>query len=183
AVQAKDLLPGVAYEVVDSRSASMAMGFSVLAVARAAQAGASLAECKAIAENARQQIGVIFVVDTLKYLHLGGRIGGATRFLGTALDLKPLLELVDGRIEAVERVRTKRKAIDRLLDLAEQRIDGRKPVRLAALHANAEEEADHLVERAGARFNAVEILCEELSPVVGVHAGPGTIGLAYMVGM
>jgi DegV family protein with EDD domain len=168
--------------VVDSEATSMAMGFPVLQVARAAEKGTELGECEEIALRLCAQSGVMFVVDTLKYLHLGGRIGGGARFLGTALNLKPILELTGGKIEAIERVRSKRKAVDRILDLVEQRIAGRKPVRIAALHAMAYNEAAELLERANERLHPIESYISEVSPVVGVHTGPGVVGLAYMVG-
>ena len=95
----------------------MALGFQVMAAARAAVAGASLEECKAIAEDAKAKTGVVFVVDTLEFLHRGGRIGGASRFLGTALKLKPVLEVQNGHIEPIERVRTAKKAHARLMEI------------------------------------------------------------------
>lgn len=181
--QAKALLPGSEIEIVDSYSTAMAMGYQVLSVARAAKDGANLLECKALAEKARQHTGVIFAVDTLEFLHRGGRIGGGARFLGTVLNFKPILELKDGKVEAVERVRTRRKSLERVIELVEERIAGRKPVRLAALHANAAEEAKVLLEEARARLKAEEVVFSEVSPVVGTHAGPGTIGIAFMAGM
>jgi DegV family protein with EDD domain len=109
-------LPGARIELVDSKSTSMAMGFQVLSVARAAALGASLNECLAVAEKARDHTGVLFTAATLEFLHRGGRIGGGAKFLGTALNLKPILEVRDGRVEAVERVRNINKALDRMLD-------------------------------------------------------------------
>lgn len=183
AVQALEMHPGAPIEIVDSYSTAMALGFQVLTVARAAKEGASLAECKALAENCRQHTGVIFAVDTLEFLHRGGRIGGASRFLGTALNIKPILELVDGRVEPVERVRTRQKSLERLLELAAERIGSRRPVRLATLHAQAPDEARMLLDMGLKRFNAVEQVFSEVSPVVGNHTGPGTVGVAFMAGM
>lgn len=185
ALQAKELMSaaGEKVTIVDSLTTAMAMGFIVLTAARAAQDGASLRECQQIAEKAREHVGVYFVVDTLEFLHRGGRIGGAQRFLGTALNMKPVLSLRDGRVEAVERIRTKGKAIERVLELVAEDIKGRSPVRLATLHANAAEEAKQLLERASAMFQATESIFSEVSPVIGTHAGPGTVGLAYMAGM
>lgn len=185
ALQAKELMSaaGEKVTIVDSLTTAMAMGFIVLAAARAAQDGASLRECQQIAEKAREHVGVYFVVDTLEFLHRGGRIGGAQRFLGTALNMKPVLSLRDGRVEAVERIRTKGKAIERVLELVAEDVKGRSPVRLATLHANAAEEAKQLLERASAMFQATESIFSEVSPVIGAHAGPGTVGLAYMAGM
>ena len=182
AYQAQDMLPKAPVLVVDSLTTAMAMGFQVLTVARAAAEGASLAECKELAETIRPKTGVIFAVDTLEFLHRGGRIGGASRFLGTALNIKPILEVVEGRVEAIERVRTRKKSFERLVELVEERTGGRKPLRLATLHANAAEEAGTLVDMACQRMEVVEKILAEVSPVVGTHTGPGTVGLAYMAG-
>jgi DegV family protein with EDD domain len=159
----------------------MALGFQVLAAARAAEQGKSFDEVAALARSAKQKTGVVLVVDTLEFLHRGGRIGGANRFLGTALSIKPLLELREGRIEPIERVRTKSKAVARLLDLLEQRIAGRGNLRLAVLHAAAEQEARDLLEVAAKRLNPIETVFSEVSPVVGAHIGPGTLGMCYSV--
>ncbi len=183
AVQARDMLPGAAIEIVDSKTTAMALGFQVLAVARAAESGASLAECKALAEKATEQVGVVFAVDTLEFLHRGGRIGGGTRFLGTVLNMKPILEVTGGRVEGIERVRTRSKSLNRVIEIIEERIGGRKPVRLASLHANSPEDARTLLDMANNRLNAVESIISEVSPVVGTHTGPGTVGLAFMAGM
>jgi len=182
ALQAQTQVPSGRVAVVDSTATSMAMGFPALQVSRAAAEGANLSQCEALALHLRAQCGLLFVVDTLKYLHLGGRIGGGARFLGTALNLKPILELTGGRIEAIERVRSKRKAIDRILDLVEERIGGRAPLRLAALHAMAYNEAAEMLDRARERLHPVESYVTEVSPVVGVHAGPGVVGLAFTAG-
>ena len=166
--------------VIDSNATAMAMGFPVLAAARVAEQGVSIKECIAIAEEACRHVGVYFVVETLEFLHRGGRIGGATRFVGSALNLKPILELKDGRIEAHDRVRTKGKALDRVLELVGERVRGKTKIRLSALHANAEEEAIQLLNRATTELGAIESILTAVSPVVGVHAGPGTVALAYM---
>lgn len=186
ATQAKQMLPGTAIEVVDSLSTSMSLGFPVLAAARAAAQGASLAECKIIAEQGCKNTGVLFAVNTLEFLHKGGRIGGAQAFLGTALNLKPILEVRDGRIEAVERVRTMNKAVDRLLELASERIGSRRPVSLAVLHAASPEAAETLLVRARSLFGVSDVseaIISPVSPVLGVHVGPGTLGVAFMAGM
>ena len=169
--------------IVDSLSTAMAMGFQVLAAARAVADGASIAEAEVVAEKARDHTGVYFAVDTLEFLHRGGRIGGAQRFIGTALNMKPVLALVDGRVEAVERIRTKGKALDRVLELVAEKTGGQSSIRIASLHANAPEEARSLLDRAAKALNATESIFTEVSPVVGNHAGPGTVGLAYLFGM
>jgi DegV family protein with EDD domain len=184
AIQAREMLDGAARRVAiaDSLSTTMAMGWPVLTAARAAQAGENLSECHKIAENASKNSGVLFVVETLEFLRRGGRIGGASALLGTALNIKPVLEVRDGRIESVEKIRTKQKAIQRMIELVTERIGGRTPVRVAVTHANSEADASSLLKQASAHFNPVETILSPLSPVIGTHAGPGTVALNYMVG-
>ena len=184
AMQAKEALGDAPVEVVDSYSAAMAMGFQVVRAAEAAQQGASLAECKAIAEQARQHTGVLFAVDTLEFLHRGGRIGGGARLLGTALNLKPILELRDGRVEPVDRVRTRRKSLTRLVELFCERVRGQEPLRLATLNASAPADAELLLEEVKQQNIKIDqSITSDVSPVIGTHVGPGTVGLAWMVGM
>jgi DegV family protein with EDD domain len=185
AMQARDLMNTAREKVhvVDSQSVAMALGFQVLAVARAIENGASLNDAIALAEKSYQNTGVFFAVDTLEFLHRGGRIGGAQRFLGTMLNMKPILAIQDGRVEGVDRIRTKNKAHDRVLELVTERIAGRTPVRLATLHANAAEDAQALLSRAEQALRPVESVFTEVSPTVGTHTGPGTVGLAFMAGM
>jgi DegV family protein with EDD domain len=184
AIQARELLPADApVEIIDSQSVSMGLGFQVLAVARAIEQGAGLAEAIELAKRAVQHTGLVLTPETLEFLHRGGRIGGATRFLGAALNIKPILEIRHGRVEAVERVRTRAKSLYRVVDLIEQQIGKRTPVRIAALHANAEADARLLLEEAASRFKIDESIFAIVSPVVGTHAGPGACGLAFMAGM
>ena len=183
AFQAKALFPNANIEVIDTKLVSMALGFQVLAAARAAEAGAGLEDVKKTAIEAYSHIGVYFVVDTLKYLHAGGRIGGAKRFVGTALKIKPVLEIREGKIEAVKSVITFSKALDAMIELIEKDVDGRSPVRISVFHALADEAASKLMERTTAHFNAIESIPSFVSPVVGSHVGPGTISIAFMAGM
>jgi DegV family protein with EDD domain len=169
--------------VVDGLSVSLGTGFPALLAARAAKEGASLAECKALAEKARGQVEVLFTVDTLEFLHRGGRIGGATRFLGTALNFKPILEIRDGRIEPLERVRTRNKALDRIVELAVERIGTARPARVAVIHADCEPVAQKVLADLAAKIELAEQWIAPLSPAVGVHAGPATVGLAILRGM
>ena len=187
ALQAKRALKSNAIELVDSLSTSMAMGFQVMSALRMAQMGATLEECKTVALDAIKHSGVYFAVNTLEFLHRGGRIGGAAAFLGNMLNLKPLLELRDGKIEAVEKVRTLSKTIDRLLDLVEAKLDQEKgPVRLCSIHANTPSDAEELLNRAVKRIPSSRVsdaVISTISPVLGTHTGPGALGLAYMAGM
>lgn len=182
AIQAKEAMGSAGEKVtlIDSQSTAMAMGFQVLEAARARESGASLEECAGVAQKAYERTGVYFAVDTLEFLHRGGRIGGAQRFIGSALNLKPILALKDGKVEGVDRIRTKSKAHDRIIELVAEQVKGKKNIRLATLHADAAEDAKKLLDRATAELSPVETLLTEVSPVVGTHAGPGTVGLAYL---
>jgi DegV family protein with EDD domain len=182
AYQALEGFPKTSIEIFDSFTSGMALGFQALSAAKAACQGASLVDCVAIAEQARQNTGVIFAVDTLEFLHRGGRIGGASRFLGTALNLKPILEVSDGLVEAVERVRTRKKSLARMVEIAKERIAGKQPLHIAVIHANAEADARDVLEQTKI-FNAEEYIISQVSPAIGTHIGPGTVGIAYMAGM
>ncbi|MCJ7513245.1 MAG: DegV family protein [Anaerolineales bacterium] len=179
AEQAKKVFPGARIEIVNSESVAMALGYQVLAAARAAEAGESFDNVLALAKRVKDLTGVVFLVDTLEFLHRGGRIGGASRFLGSALNLKPLLEVRAGRVEALEKVRTRGKARERLLEVIEERVRGKKVLRIATLHAAAAEDAEALLAEATKRLKPIEAHLTAVSPAVGTHAGPGTLGLAY----
>lgn len=168
--------------VMDTRLVSMALTLMVLEVARAAEAGASLQECKQIAEEVYPQIGVYFTVNTLEYLHRGGRINSAKRLLGSALNLKPIMQIRDGKIELVESVRSQKKALNRMVELIEKDIDGRTPVRIGPFHALAFDEMVAMEQVAVERLQPIEVIRSEVSPVIGSHVGPGTVSMAYMVG-
>jgi len=183
AIQARELVADGRIEIIDSRTTSMALGFQVIATAKAAMDGASLKECIALVEGMKENVGIIFAVDTLEFLHRGGRIGGGSRFLATALNIKPILEVMDGRIEAVERVRTRKKSWQRIIEIVEERTAGQNPIHLAALHANAKLDAEQLVSMAAERIKPNESIISELSPAIGTHVGPGTVGLAYLYGI
>lgn len=182
AEQARGLLTDKNIRVIDSNATAMALGFVVLAAARAADEGKGLDEVVAAAEATIPHVGLIFTVETLEYLRRGGRIGGAQAFLGGLLDMKPILELRDGRVEPVERVRSKKKALDRILDTIVAQTAGKSGIRLATIHAAAEAEAKALLEAAKGRMNVIEGIVAEASPTVATHTGPGTVGLAYVTG-
>ena len=168
--------------VHDTNLVSMALGLMVLEVAKAAEKGASLKECHELAQDAYGRIGVFFTVDTLEYLHRGGRINSAKRLLGSALNLKPIMEIRDGKIELVESVISRKKALNRMVDLIEKGVDGRSPVRLAPFHALAFDDMVAMENLAIERMNPIEVIRSEVSPVIGSHVGPGTVAMAYMVG-
>jgi len=181
AIQAKAALDGQPVELVDSNTTAMAMGFQVLAAAKAAVRGAGLVECKSIAEASQPRTGVIITVETLEFLHRGGRIGGAQKFLATALNIKPIIEVTGGKLEGIEKVRTRRKALARLVELVGERTGGKKPLQIAVLHANSQEDAESTLELAKSTYQVVEGSVTDVSPVIGTHVGPGTVGICWMV--
>lgn len=182
ATQARGMVPGANIEIVDSETITMTTGFAIWLAAKAAKDGASLEECKDIAEKASQHSHMIFMVDTLEFLHRGGRIGGAARFVGTVLNFKPLLQIKDGGIDALGRERSKKKAINALVEEFRTRTSGKKPTYAAVLHANVEEDAQKLADMLKAEFELDEIVIGTLSPVVGTHTGPGAIAIGFVTG-
>lgn len=176
---AKEMMGDYPLEIVDSRSASMGLGLIAIAAAQAATDGKDYKEVAAIARALVPKTRVMFVVDTLEYLHRGGRIGGAQRLIGSMLSVKPLLHLEDGKIEPLASVRTKKKALRHMLDLIQQELAGKSGAHTAVLHAVASVEAQDIADQLQASVNPVELLIGELSPVIGTHVGPGTLGVAF----
>ena len=163
--------------VVDSRTAAMGTGFAVLAAARTAATGAAAA---AVAQSARETAAAtrtLFVVDTLEHLRRGGRIGSAAAFLGSAMSVKPLLHMQDGRVVPLEKVRTTARALHRLVQRAVETA-GEGPVSVAVHHLAAPERAERLAAELRERLPGVrELHVSELGAAIGAHVGPGAVGL------
>lgn len=168
--------------IVDTQLVSMALSLMVLEVCRAAEQGADLKTLEQVALEAYPKIGVYFTVATLDYLHKGGRINSAKRLLGSALNLKPIMEIRNGKIELVESVISRKKSISRMLDLIEKQVAGKENIRIAPFHARCEEDLIAMEAEAVERFHPVEVIRSEVSPMIGSHTGPGTISMAYMAG-
>lgn len=169
---------GTRVEVVDSRSATMGLGFVVLAAARVARTGGSLAEVVAAAREAVQQTDTLYCLDTFEHVRRGGRVGAAQAAVGTAFAVKPILHVVDGAIVPLERVRTAGRALQRLADLAVDRAAGER-VEVAVHHLAAPERAETLAgrlrERLGDRM--ADLRTTEVGAVIGAHGGPGLLGV------
>lgn len=164
-------------EVVDSRSLGMGMGFGVLSAARAAAADSGAGEVARIAARRSIEASVYFYVDTLDYLRRGGRINAAQARLGSALSVKPLLHLVDGRLEALDRVRTTERAVARLVEVTVADCADR-PVDVAVHHLAAEARATDVARRLRERVPGLgELLVLEVGAVVGAHVGPGMVAV------
>ncbi|MFD9243474.1 DegV family protein [Streptomyces sp. NPDC059556] len=167
----------VPVRVVDTRMMGMALGFCALAAAEVAEAGGSLDEAVAAAEKRAAGTSAYFYVDTLDYLRRGGRIGAAQALLGSALAVKPLLELDGGRIELREKVRTASRAIARLEEIAVERA-GSGSVDIAVHHLSAPERAAALADRLRERVPGVaELHVSEVGAVIGAHTGPGLLAV------
>ena len=172
---AQDFGHGVV-RVVDSRSTAGGLGFAVLAAAEQARAGASAAQVQGAATDVVDRTRTLFYVDTLEYLRRGGRIGTASAVLATSLSVKPLLQMVEGQIVALEKVRTSAKAIARLVQLttanaADHRVD------IAVHHLDAAVRAEQVASQLRASIPRLDdIRIAELGPVIGAHLGPGAIG-------
>ncbi len=166
----------VPVRVVDTGMVAMALGFPVLAAARAAEAGGTADEIVAAAQKRATDTSAYFYVDTLDYLRRGGRVGAAQALLGSALAVKPLLQLVDGQIQLMEKVRTASKAILRLEEIVVERA-GSRPVDIAVHHLAAAERAAALAERLRERVPGLgTLLVSEVGAVIGAHTGPGLLG-------
>lgn len=183
ALQARQEVREAKIEIIDSKSTAMATGFQVLAAAEQARAGHNLSECKDVALQAREKTGVVFVLKTLEFLHRGGRIGGAKRFVGTLLNVKPILTLEEGEVSSLDQVRTHSRALDRIVDIIVDRTQHADRLRLATIHADNEETAKKILEDTVQKVPAQETYLSEVSPVIGTHTGPGVVGLAYLTDM
>ena len=171
--------PELGVRIVDSYSSAMGLGLTVLAAARAAEGGRSINQVVAAAENMRDRVNTIFVVDTLEYLHKGGRISGGKRLLGSALNIKPILHFEEGQIRPLSQARTKHKALNQLLEIVEERLDGKLMQETAIMDVNSPDEGDMVADMVKGRFKPNRVHRTTVSPVVGTHVGPGTVGIAF----
>jgi DegV family protein with EDD domain len=184
AMQAKQLLGKDNIEVIDSRVTGMSLGFNALFLARAAKDGATLAECVRMTEEMPEKSGAVFAVSSLEFLNRGGRISNGAAFVGTALKLKPILWFQDGKIEAKEKIRTLSKAQDRLVQLMVEIMENHNHIAIGLVHADAEEKAHEVLNKtieALGKERVSETVVTPVSPVIGTHTGPGTIGICYQI--
>jgi DegV family protein with EDD domain len=161
--------------VCDSRTGCGGMGLMILAAANAIAKGANAAEANERAEAAREELKIWFAVDTLDYLRRGGRIGAARHWIGTTLKIKPILTLED-EITPVERVRTRSRSIERLVDYARQRQEAGADAWVVQ-HVQDPENAERLVETCKPIFGNDPVFTSEIGPVIGAHVGPGLLGV------
>lgn len=160
----------------DSGAGSMALGWMCREARILERTGTSLADILQRLERARQRLTVIFTVDNLEFARLSGRVNTLQSVLSSALKIKPIIMLRDGLLFAGEKVRTRQKALDRILESVKERV-GNQKVALAIVHAADLETAQALMERARQMFNTSEVLISDLSIPVAAHLGPGTVGI------
>ena len=165
--------------VLDSLQATISQGFVAIAAARAAAEGKPLPEVRRAAEEAMQRVGFAASLETLEYLARGGRIGKAAFMLGSLIKIKPILTITDGEVSPVGRVRDENHALRAIVDNVAQNVERGRNLHLAVMEADAPEQAERLKEIAMQRLQPAEIFNTEFTPVMGVHTGPGLIGLAY----
>jgi DegV family protein with EDD domain len=174
---ARDELPGINIEVMDSYSATPSEGMIALAAARAAADGKDLPECLREAEKVKAKVNALVLLDTIRYAYRSGRVPKIASVIGSALNVRPILS-VSKTVHFAGMVRSRKQGIERILQMMRDRLD-KRPVHVAVTHAYALEEAEKLKERIAAEFNCIELWLSEFSPVMGYACGTGTVGTAF----
>ncbi len=174
----KDEIPGLSVEVVDSQTVTAAEGFVVLAAARAAEEGRSLAEVVKAAEEMRGRVALIAFLDTIRHVYRTGRIPKIAALAGSVLSIRPMLTVAGGVVRFMGVVRSRERGIKRMLKTMKERV-GESPVHVAVMHAFAQKEGERLKERVASAFNCAELWLTGFSPVMGYATGTGTLGLAF----
>lgn len=177
AMLAKSMVPEATVEVFDSASISLGTGWMLLEAARAAESGEGLQTILAKLERIRANSYLYLTPKTLKYLQMSGRVGQLQGAIASLLNVKPIIYLEDGMLEAGENVRKRSKAIERLTELLAEKFDPDTPIHLAVIHARVPQEAASLLEQAKSMFTVKEYLMEDLVSSLAVHGGPGVLGI------
>ncbi len=176
--QIKTELPDTSIEVLDSQTATAAEGFVALAAARAAVEGKGMAEVVSAAEDMRDRVSVVMLLDTIRHVYRSGRIPKVAAQVGSVFNIKPVLAISSGTVHFAGTVRNRSRGIERILQMMRDKV-GQSPVHVAVMHVYARDEAERLKERVSAEFNCVELWLAEFSPVMGYACGTGTVGLAF----
>ena len=171
-------LPGVAIELLDCQTAAGGQGLVTLAAAQAASSGADLPQVLEVAQRVIAKVDVVAAMDTLYYLAKGGRVPRSAAWVASILSIKPILGIRGGEIRLRERARTKPKAVRRLLEIMREEVE-QKPVHVIVFHSDVLEEAQRLKDQILAQFDCVELFITDFTPTMGVHTGPGTLGIAF----
>jgi DegV family protein with EDD domain len=176
---AREALPDVQIEVIDTLQVAMVHGWSAIEAARAALAGRSLVDVVAVAKEVAAKGMMIQTADTLKYLYMGGRIGRAQHLVGTLLNIKPLIGMEQGVIVALGQARSRTKAYQEMVELMAKRVGWGARIKIGYTHVAALEEIAKLRALVEPKFDCVEVIVTQLSPALGVHTGPGTVGVCF----
>jgi DegV family protein with EDD domain len=166
-------------EVIDCRALAGSIGLVATACARARRDGASFDEALALAHRLAGRVPLLAIIDTLAYLRRSGRATSMQAIFGSLLSVKPILDIHDGKLDPIEKVRTRERAMERLKQLIEQRSEPGARVHFSALHTNAADRARLLVEWAQERFHCVESYTCEAGPAIAAHGGPGVVGACW----
>jgi DegV family protein with EDD domain len=175
----RERLPEVRVDVIDTFRVAMSQGWAAIEAARSALEGKPLSEVADQARTVAQKSTMIMTADTLKYLYMGGRIGRAQQLMGSLLNIKPLIGLDDGVIVGLGAARTRAKAYARMVDMMRQQVGAPARIKIAYTHVAAEEQVAQLRELVMKQFECVETITTWLSPALGVHSGPGTVGVHF----
>jgi DegV family protein with EDD domain len=177
---AKDIIPNVTIEVLDSLTAAGAEGLVALAAAKAADSGKELSQVIQTAKSIMPRVHMIALIDTLHYLVKSGRVPQAAAWAASLFSIKPIIQILplSGEASLVERVRTKQKAVDHLLAIVRERVNNNE-IHAIIMHTNVLEEAQSLKERVCSEFSCVECYIKDFTPVMGIQTGPGVLGIAF----
>ncbi|MEJ2739664.1 MAG: DegV family protein [Dehalococcoidia bacterium] len=180
AISAAEIVTGTPIEVIDTSTAMLSQGFIVLEAAKVAAKGGTMQEVVQAARDAIPKVTIFFAMDTLEYMRRGGRVSLPQAVLASWLKVKPIMsiETEDGKIHPLERTRTKPKAVEKLFEIMAQRVKGTGPLHVGVIHGDIPDEAESLKARIQELYKPVEILVNEITPVVGTHLGPGALGIS-----
>jgi DegV family protein with EDD domain len=176
---AQQELPDARIRVMDSRSAAASLGFVALAAARAAENGGTLDDAIAAAQDLAPRIHMIGMLDTLDYLAKGGRVPRVAAWFSSMIQIKPVFGFYNGRVSQLGAVRTRRRALARLLVLMRQRLNPGTPLHVAVFHSRSFRDAEQLAHQVQQEFQPAELYVTEFSQVMSIHSGPGLVGLAF----
>ncbi|MBA1163024.1 DegV family protein [Bacillus licheniformis] len=179
AVSASGMLEGIKVYPFDSEISCMAQGFYAIEAAEMAEKGAALEEIIRHLDHMKTSMRAYFMVDDLSHLQRGGRLSGAQAFVGSLLKVKPILHFENKLIVPYEKIRTRKKAMNRLFELFGEDAEKGKPLRAVVIHANREEEADQIIEELSKQYAHVEFYKSYFGPVIGTHLGEGAMGIAW----
>jgi DegV family protein with EDD domain len=179
AVSAANMVEGIDTYTFDSEISAMAQGFYVLEAARMVRDGKNVEEIFARLEEMKASMDVYFMVDDLSHLHRGGRLNAAQLIVGSMLKIKPLLHFVDKKIVPFEKIRTRKKAINRILEIFAEAAQKDGQFKVAVIHSQREEEAEQIQSKIQSTYSNAEVVVSHFGPVLGTHLGEGAIGIAW----